>query len=661
MSINQRLPEITIRVVVLSILLTVVLALSNAYLALKIGILTSASIPAAIISMGILRFWRNATIFENNLVQTAASAGEAVAGGIVYTVPALVILHYWQQFDYWTNCAIALIGGILGVLFSIPLRRMLVNDPELKFPEGQAIASVLEMSNSQHIKLKPLLYSGIVGATLELAQAGLKIIANSWQAWWVSGRTLFGFGAGFSPTMIGAGYLIGINSCVSIFIGAVIGWLFSVPIVSEFYPSTLSVPAAQQVMALWSSKLSYMGIGAMLLAGMWTLASLCKPLYRNICHAYHAKFTQYTKQLNRTEQDIPLHYVIIGIALMTGATYVLFQQILPISLLPQLKHYPVISIISCLIYVLLVGFICSGITAYFSGMVGVTASPGSAIIIASLLLAACILYQLLPQPSTLSPEIIRAAEAVTIIMGAIITGAAAIANDNMQDLKVGHLIGATPWKQQVMLILGVIISALVIPPIMQLLFSIYGIADVLPHANMDPTQTLPAPPAALMAAITRGVFRHDLPWNMLIAGMIIIAAMIAINYLLQQRYQTKMSILGIAIGIYLPLASSTPLFIGGMIAWWLHHASNDSSTTQFAENKPSIKTLHQQQRGMLAACGLIAGSVLMDVILAAPFALLGGPDALRITGPHWYGMAGLLGIVSVCCLAWWFKRVSVSS
>src|SRR3990167_5242945 len=217
---KQPATEITFRVIVLSILLCMLLAISNTYLALKIGFLTSASIPAAVISMGILRLFKNSHIFENNLVQTAASAGEAIAGGIVYTIPALIIIHYWTGFSYWENFFIALIGGTLGVMFSIPLRRVMMNDKKLRFPEGVAIAEVLKISNVEKLGVKDIIYGGLIGSVIEFLQTGFKLLADSAQYWVSASRTLFGFGVGFSPVMIGAGYLIGPALCCSIFLGA---------------------------------------------------------------------------------------------------------------------------------------------------------------------------------------------------------------------------------------------------------------------------------------------------------------------------------------------------------------------------------------------------------------------------------------------------------
>ncbi len=652
-SADENIAELTIRSVLLAIVLALLLAMSNAFLALKLGILTSASIPAAIISMGVLRLFKNPSILENNAVQTAASAGEAIAGGIVYTIPALVIIDYWQHFDYWTNFFIAASGGILGVLFSIPLRRILVNEPSLKFPEGRAIAEVLK-SSSERVGLNNIVLGGGIGALLELMQVGFKLVASSYSHWFVVGRSVFGFGAGFSATMIGAGYLVGYQMAMSIFLGAVISWLIAIPISSSFYPQFIFQHSADEaVNLLWNSELRYLGIGAMLFAGSWTLIRLIKPLLNSMRLPLRLLVSKSKLQqdLPRTDRDIPLPFLFIGVCSIAALLFLFFQFIFPLEQAGLDGPYAPSFIFAMVLYVLVIGFFFSVITAYFSGMVGVTASPGSSIVIAGILLAAWLLLSLINMivPLPLNPHQLKAAEAMTIIIGSVVTGIGAIANDNTQDLKVGQLLGATPWKQQVMLLLGVLISSLVIPPVMQLLFDVYGIAGVMPRAGMDVSQSLPAPTAALLAAVTEAVFRHSLPWSMMLMGaLIIVAIQLLYRAFKLQRYM-QLSILGIAIGMYLPLASSVPLFIGGMICKLVDRRLAKKALAHEEENQ-------HKQIGTLIACGLVAGSALMDVILAVPFSIMGRPDALQLVGEGWYGYSLVLGLVMVCGLGFWVQR-----
>lgn len=640
----SNLPEITLKGIVLAIILSLILAVSNAYLALKIGILLSASIPAAVISMGVLRLFNQSNVLENNLVQTAASAGEAVAGGIVYTIPALVIIHYWTGFDYWHNFLIALIGGVLGIMFSIPLRRVLMTDPKLTFPEGKAIAGVLQATQYQQVGIKDVVLGAVVSAILAFLQSGVKLFAVIGDAWFKVGQTVFGFGVAFSPAMIGAGYLIGIRLATSIFIGAILSWLISIPILSHVYPEVANQTIGADKIAdmLWGNNTRYIGIGAMLAAGLVTLATLLKPMIVGMAFSFKALFKKkYKHTIERTEADMPMHYVLMISIVCIIALYFLYQNLFPVQQLGLPTQAAANSVIyGVLFYTVVMGFIFCVITAYFSGLVGVSASPGSAIIIAGLLIVALLIFAFLRQAGLipLSLEQIKASEAITIICTAVITGMAAISNDNMQDLKVGHILGATPWKQQAMLLLGVVMASLIIAPVMQLLYNVYGIAGVMPRAGMDPSLSLPAPPAAVMATLSNAVFQQNIPWNMLLLGVVIVAVISMFNFYLRKMGK-ELSILGVAIGIYIPLASSTPLFLGGVMAWVAAKKKTDS------------------HRDTMFACGLIAGAALLDVTLAIPFSLLKDPNALSLAPAFWAPVGVTLSAIAVLALFARFYRI----
>ena len=450
--------------------------------------------------------------------------------------------------------------------------------------------------------------------------------------------------------MIGAGYLVGFEMALSIFIGAVFAWGFLVPIASHIYPAFLNqAQASDALMGLWNTELRYVGIGAMLLAGIWTFIKLSKPLMQRIMRSFDVllKPAQRSSKELRMDKDIPIPFIIAGILFMAVCLYFFFQFVFPTETLGLGEHYSSTVVFGAVLYVLVVGFLFSVITAYFSGMVGVTASPGSSVVIAGILFAAWLLLSLVHAvlPLPFNAEQLKAAEAITIIIGSIVTGIAAIANDNSQDLKVGQLVGATPWKQQLMLLLGVVVSAMVIPPVMQLLFNVYGIAGVMPHEGMDVSQSLPAPTAALLAAITEAVFRNQLPWMMMLLGAVIICVVIMVNRLFKYQQFIQLSVLGVAVGMYLPLASSLPLFVGGLIAL----IANKGQSTE------------RKQIGALIACGLVAGSAILNVVLALPFSLMHSPDALSLVGPGWDVMAGLLGLASTGALGWWMiSRVRAS-
>jgi putative OPT family oligopeptide transporter len=650
---EKRLNIISLRVVVLSIFLAILLAASSTYLALKVGILPSASIPAALLAMAILRFFKNTSIYETNLIQTAASAGEAVAGGIVFTIPALVIIHYWQHFPYLENVAIALMGGLLGILFSIPLRKILLRTPQLYFPEAKAIAEVLQLAQKQSFQVREIVLGVSVGGLLELAQTGLKIIASATEKWLIIGqsRIIMGFGAGFSPALIGVGYLIGFDVGLSLILGACLIWGVGLPLLSFFTFATPSFNLETRL-ALYRTDIHHIGLGALLLASLWTLMNLLKPFYQSLYISLQGLFKPLPQtSLSATEQDIPTIYLLLGLLVLIICLYYLFAYLFPLHAF--IVTTPRLFLMSMVLYVLVIGFIFAAICGYFSGLVGVTASPGSAIVIAGLLLIAIILRLLFFfQGQGFIAVQLRDAAAITIIIGAVVAGAACIANDNIQDLKVGNLIGAAPWQQQIMLIVGVIVASLVIPYVMELLFNVYGLTTVLPHSGMDPTQTLAAPPAAMMAGLAQGVFYHKLPWPMLGIG-----ALIMLIFILLQRLMLKrLSLLGVAMGIYLPLSSSTPLFIGSLIAFFIKQRFQQQ--LQQAQEEQRVVIKQRQHNAVLLACGLVAGSALMDVLLAIPMSVTGQPDLFAIMPAHWQTLAIGLALLSVLALAFGFYRVS---
>ena len=342
--------------------------------------------------------------------------------------------------------------------------------------------------------------------------------------------------------------------------------------------------------------------------------------------------------------------MLTGILVLVTVCYFLFVASFPLQQLGLTALTQPQFLLVSLGYILILGFIISAICGYFSGLVGVTATPGSAVIIAGLLIVALIIRLLLnTQVGIVTSAQWLAAAAITILIGSVIEGAAAIANDNTQDLKVGHILGATPWKQQLMLMLGVLVSSLVIPLIMELMFQVYGIADVLPREGMDPTQSLPAPPAALMAAVTQGVFKHSLPWDMVFVGALVAIVTIVINIIVKRKWQWELSVLGVAIGIYLPLQSSMPLFFGGILAWLTAKGLKKKALGDNYIEKG-------KQSGMLLACGLVAGAALMDVILAIPFAIMQSPDIFRLLPTSWLPLSEVLGVVVTILLGLWFYR-----
>jgi putative OPT family oligopeptide transporter len=652
------------RIVVLSIFLTILLAASSTYLALKVGILPSASIPAAILAMALLRLFNSKSIHETNLIQTAASAGEAVAGGIVFTLPALVIIGYWHHFPYWINVVIALSSGVLGILFSIPLRKILLAAPQLRFPEARAITTVLQASHQHAFPIREMLMGAGLGAFFEFLQTGVKLIASAAEKWiWLGhSTTLIGFGVGFSPALIGVGYLVGLDLGLSLFLGALIAWGLLPPLLTSWVTNSSVYDLATQVSVL-KNNIHYIGLGAMLTAGLFTLIQLLKPFYQSILLSVRGLVktnprikTSATRHV-KTERDIPVVYLLITLFIAWLTLYLLLGRLFPSESLPKSTSFSFLS--GIILGLTAISFIFAAICGYFSGLVGVTASPGSAIIITGMLLTALLLRlvlaaDLFQESTTFFLDI----GGMTLILGGIIAGASCIANDNIQDLKVGALIGTPPWQQQLMLTFGVIIASFVIPFVMEVLFNVYGLTTVMPHPQMNPAQTLPAPPAAMMAALVQSFFNHNLPWLLMGVGAGLILVWQGIRYF----FFKKSSLLGFAMGIYLPLSTSIPLFLGSLFAYFITKQAKSRALSRKVEMSSAPVIIEKtQQRALLLACGLVAGATLMDVLLAIPISIT-GQSALWTMVPHaWQPVTLILGILSTLFLAWVGYRVTFPS
>lgn len=651
---SKSLPEITLKGIILAILLTIALAAANAYLGLKVGTTVSASIPAAVLSMGILRLFKNSNILENNIVQTAASSGEALVAGIAYIVPALIILHYWNNFNYWQTSLIAIIGGTLGVLFSVPLRRVLLAEKTLRFPEGTAIGNVLKASALGSKNIKHLVYGGTVGSIISFSQTGLKVLSGSLQAWGTVGGSVVGFGLGFDPALIGAGYIIGINVAMSIFLGVFVAWLVGIPVFTYLHGIPVPGHPVASAMNIWQNQIRYVGVGMMMVGGLWTLVSFGKPMYQGIRASFKS-----VKLLNhpgkqptpRTERDIPIHYVSLVIGLICLPLFLLFWHFTDpahFAITPALR---ISTTVFAVIYAIVAGFIFSSICGYFTGLVGSTNNPLSGMTLCALIIVSLSIFALLDPTLhfTHNPGAMTNASVLAIVIAAVVASAAAISNDTVQDLKAGQMVGATPWKQQFMLIIGVIIASLTIPYVLNLLFNAYGIGGVFPRPGMDPSQMLAAPQAGLMAALVQGVFGHNLPWTPIILGWLFAAICIVIDSKLKQR-GSRLPVLAVALGVYLPLEASMPCVMGGVLSYLVERSLQKHKTT--TENYDDA-----HQRGLITACGLVAGAALMGVILAIPFALEKSSDALKIVPHGFRPTATVLSLIVTILLMTWVYRV----
>lgn len=654
---SQHLPEITLRVVILGLFLTVILAAANAYLGLKVGQTISASIPAAIISMSILRFFRNSNVLENTMVQTMASVGEALISGVAFILPALIILGAWSGFYYWQTVIIALLGGILGVLFTIPLRRALLIDKTLRYPEGVAISNVLKASAAnEKTDMKALAFGGLVGGAITLFQTGFQILTDSYDYWVKSSKMVFGFGLGLSPALIAAGYIVGVNVAISFLVGIVIGWLAGVPILTGILGFTATDAAGDIAMSIYRSDIRYIGVGTMLLGALWTLITLIKPIIFSINASFaslrEAKLDK-AKVAIRTERDIPVNFVLWGSILLLIPLFLFIAGYIIPGDTPISHSFRVILCGFSAIYVLIGGFLFCSISAYFAGLIGSSNTPVSGLLVSALLV---LCLAILAFFSTMGG--IQGHEMLAVILGigscVIIGVALAISNDTMQDLKVGQVLGATPWKQQIMLIFGVIAAAFVVPPIFELLYNAYGIGGVFPHPGMNKAQMLSAPQAALMATVAQGVYAHNLRWSMIIVGAVIAVICIFVDEILKKHYNTRLPVLGVGLAIYLPMGTTIPVVIGGFLSYIIQIRLNHiykkpvDHETEIAEHR---------HRGLLLACGIVAGASIMGVILAIPFAIKQSSDALKIMPSDYAYLAGVLSLVVTFFLLLWIYRV----
>lgn len=622
-SSNQPLPEITAKAFVLGVLLSIILSAANAYLGLFAGMTVSASIPAAVVSMGVLRLFRKSNILENNIVQTAASAGESLAAGVIFTLPALIILDFWQEFSVFWIAIIAGFGGILGVLFTVPLRRSLIVQGDLKFPEGVATAEVLE--TGQHGKgVKHLVHAGIFGGLFKLGAGGLGFWPEAVAGGARVGNSLAFFGTKLSPALLSVGYIVGLNIAVLVFLGGALNWLVVIPIYAGLqdwvvYPqghelAGQAIGAFEYAEYLWSTKTRYLGVGAMLVGGLWTIFHMRSSLLSGIISGLKAyKDPEKTAALKKEDKDIPMKWVLILIAasiVPLFAVYQVFVQDLAISL-------------TMAVTMVVTGFIFSGVAAYMAGLVGSSNNPLSGLTIATVVVSALLLVLLMGKGAVNGP-------AAAIIVGSVVCCAGAIAGDNMQDLKAGQIVGATPYRQQIMQIVGTISAALVIGPVLVLLHKAYGFAGS-PGAG---SEALAAPQANLMASIAQGVFGAGLPWGFVFGGMVLAVGIVILDcWLVRTGSSFRTPVLAVAVGVYLPFELSVPIFVGGLI----HFAASRvlSKIKSDSENASG--------GGLLFASGLITGEALMGILVAIPVVLLKQRD---IALPLWklpYG--GILGVI----------------
>lgn len=623
------LPEITIKAFILGAVLSVALAAANAYLGLFAGITVSASIPAAVISMAVLKLFPRSNILENNIVQTSASAGESLAAGVIFTIPALVIMGAWAGFDYWETTTIAALGGVIGVLFTIPLRRALIVEQPLKFPEGVATAEVLKVGDTGGAGVKFIAWAALVGALFKMGETGFRLWGGVLEkARYVGGGGIAYLGANLSPALLAVGYIVGLNIAVLIFVGGAINWYVAIPIVSLGQVPVDGVSAVDAANNIWSTQTRYLGVGAMVVGGLWALIQLRSSLVTGIrsgMKAYREMRDGISGAVERTEQDTPMQWV--GIALLVS--------VIPLFLVFQ--HFTGTLWVSALMAVimLIAGFLFASVAGYMAGLVGSSNNPISGVTIATILTSALLLSALLGSNSPIGAV-------SAIFIGAVVACSAAIAGDNMQDLKAGRIVGATPYKQQIMQAVGVIAAAFVMAPVLTLLLRAYGIG--VPTAEHP--EPLSAPQATLMEAVASGVFGGGLPWTMVVVGMVTAVIIIVGDLWLEARKSDfRLPVLAVAVGIYLPLELDTTIFLGGLVAWVaarhfnkVRASTQDPGLTEQAHETEKVGARH----GLLFAAGLITGEALVGIGMAIPIVVAGDADVFAFWGAHDSTVPGLV-------------------
>jgi putative OPT family oligopeptide transporter len=632
-------PQLTFRAVALAIVLAMILAAANTYLGLFAGMTIASAIPAAVVSMAVLRALGGGGILENNIVQTGASAGSSIASGVIFTIPALVILGYWQDFKYSWVLAIAGLGGILGVLFSVPLRRALIVEQKLAFPEGQAAAEVLKAGENPSQGIRILALSALGGAFAKLAAAsGLKLIPDAAASAGFFGKYLGYFGTNLSPALIGVGYIVGLNVGIVVLAGAMLSWNIAIPLYvaaalpgnAELAQAAAGLPAEDIAGLIWSKQIRYLGVGAMLVGGLWALVSLRHSLASGIKSGLAAaRASAAGTVVAHTEQDLPMKWVLVGIVLFTLPLLALYQAI--VGTLAVSLPMTVIMVV--------MGFLFCSVSAYMAGLVGSSNNPVSGITIATILFSAVMLLLMMGKDSAIGPV-------AAVMIGAVVCCAACIAGDNLQDLKCGYIVGATPWRQQVMLAVGAVSSALVMAPVLNLLADAYGIGV----ATEAKPNALAAPQANLMASVSKGLFGGQLPWDMIAIGAVIGIAIIVLDEVLKARdAKFRTPVLAAAVGIYLPLELMTPIFIGGVIAHLVERRLRAKGTDEAGLERANRK-------GLLFAAGMITGEALMGIGIAIPIVSSGSADVLALPESLRFGEG--LGLAVVAVLAFWLYRTA---
>jgi len=624
------LPELTVRAVILGGIITLAFTAANVYMGLKIGLTFATSIPAAVISMVVLRLFKSSSIFENNIVQTVASAAGTLAS-IIFVLPGLVMIGWWQGFPYWTTMAIVGIGGILGVMFSVPLRRALVVDSGLPYPEGVAAAEVLRVgagsraADAESSQGFAIMMVNSVASAAFFAASKTGLLLDEAGYYFRVGAGATGISGSLSLALIGAGHLIGLSAGMAILTGIVIGSWILLPILTSH--AELTGTAQHIASTVFRSDVRFFGAGVIGIAALWNFSSILGPIASGLRSAIRASAARRTvgHVLPLAERDMPIGIVGAVVAVGLAAVGFLLWQILGGG--PLADRAPTL-VAATLLFVVVAGIICASVCGYMAGLVGSSASPVSGVGILAAIAAGLMLLAILGRPS--SPELSKAMVAYALFATAIVFGIATIANDNLQDLKTGQLVGATPWRQQTALVFGVIFGALIIPPVLGLLNTAYGFAGT-PGAG---PKALAAPQAALISALAQGVLGGGLNLRLLGLGALIGAVAIVVDIGLGRTGRMRLPPLAIGLGVYLPMGITLPLVIGTLLGHFYEGWADRTANPERA-----------RRMGVLTATGLIVGESLFGVLYAGIVAATGKSEPFALVGDSFETPALIAGTI----------------
>ena len=656
------LPELTVRGILLGAILTIIFTASNVYLGLKVGLTFSSAIPAAVISMAVLKMAKDANILENNMVQTQASAAGTLSA-IIFIIPGMLMIGYWQGFEFWQTLVVSACGGCLGVLFTIPLRRAMVVHSDLAYPEGVAAAEILKVGSRTRADgksesgIKEILSGSVVAGIIAFLTNGLQVLGGSLSAWFHVGRGMTQLPLGYSTALVGAGYLIGIASGLAMLVGILIAWAGFVP----YFTMTEALPDGMTLQkfagAVYQQKVRLIGAGAMGVAAIWTLMTLARPVIDGVKESIAGtRMDDTEKGLHRMDIDMSMKSIalVFGVTVI-GLLAIFYLFVSPESIPPNQKL--IFTVVGVGVSVLM-GFFVAAACAYMAGLVGTSASPISGIGILGIIVSSLVMYALCSSFGIFDlPGGEKFATATAIFTTSIILAIACISNDNMQDLKTGWLVGATPWRQQAALLIGCVVGALVIAPVLNLLYEAYGFPGAMPRPGMDPAQALSAPQAVLMTTIAQGIFSSKLAWEYIYIGIGLGVVLVLIDQLL--KCTTKNLVLpplAVGMGIYLPPVIQTPLVVGAILGYFLNrHLRKTAGAEAEAAGL---------RRGTLFASGLIVGESIVGVLLAGLIVLSvsngGDENPLAMVGSDFADTAEMLGLAVFFGLLALFSKIVLS-